>query len=162
MIKNINDTDMTERNHYDIYRKATKISIICDNNNIPISSKFYPANIHDTKTIESSIDNIKCSIRKNNRLHNYLIGDKGYIINKTNRIKLNNKYKINLITPHIKNQQDKLRKYFNNKLKTRYKIEHVFCSLDKFERLRFRYDRYLKFYESFHFFALISITYIKI
>ena len=113
--KNINGTDIIGRNHYDRYRKTIKIYIIYDNNNIPISSTFYPANIHDTKTIESSIDNIKCSIRKNNRFHNYLIGDKGYIINKTNRIKLNNKYKINLITHHRKNQQDKLRKYVNNK-----------------------------------------------
>ena len=73
MIKNINGTDIIGWNHYDRYRKATKLSIICqprglktlsescDNNNILISSTFYPANIHDTKTIESSIDNIKCS-----------------------------------------------------------------------------------------------------
>ena len=75
---------------------------------------------------------------------------------------MNNKYKINLITPYRKNQQDKLSTNAINKLKTRYKIEYVFCRLDKFERLRFRYDRYLRFYESFHFLALISITYIKI
>jgi transposase len=74
MIKNVSGEDGTGRNPSDRGRQATKMSIICDENQVPLSCTFYPANQSDCTTIEQSVDALK--VRP---VATTLVGDKGYI-----------------------------------------------------------------------------------
>ena len=67
MIKNIRGSDCIGRNHFDRNRFATKLSIVCDQNGIPVSSSFYQANVHDTKTLEQSIKFIQSNLLQDHR-----------------------------------------------------------------------------------------------
>jgi hypothetical protein len=58
MIKNNAGVDGTCYNHFDRNRKATKQSIICDQNHVPSSCSFYPANVSDVKTIIEQLNGI--------------------------------------------------------------------------------------------------------
>lgn len=155
MIKNYKGIDCIGKNHYDRNRKATKLSIICDQNKVPISVSFYGANIHDTKTIEESIKNINQNIFVDKRNTINIVGDKGYIINDNHKKIIYNRYKINIVTPYRKNQNKKNNKNEKRILKERYKIEHVFNDLDKFKYIKDRQNKYIKYYESFLYLGLI-------
>jgi len=155
MVKNHYGIDCTGYNHFDRNRKATKVSIICDSNKIPLAATYYKANKHDSTTIENTLDAIKCKIRKNNRFKTVLIGDKGYIIKKERREELRNIYKVELITPLRKNQKITKQKKPSDLMKDRYVIENVFCRLDKFKRIRYREDRHLTQFISFHELAIV-------
>ena len=67
MIKNMNGTECLGSNHYDKGRKAVKLSIICDNNKVPLSVSFYKANEYDVNTIDNSIKDIPLEIFNNKR-----------------------------------------------------------------------------------------------
>ena len=158
MIKNVLGSDSLGRNHYDRNRWATKQSIICDINKVPLSCSYYGANIHDVKTIEESLQKLTCKYRLDKRYVTNIVGDKGYIINQQKRSQLFNTYKMKLVTPKRCNQLHSVTKQTKALLKERYKVEHVFCRLDKFIRLRSRVDRYIDNYESFNYLAMVSIT----
>lgn len=155
MVKNHYGTDCIGRNHFDRNRKATKVSIICDINKVPLASTYYEANRHDATTIEDTIKALKCKIRKNNRYTTTLVGDKGYIINKNRKQELKRVFKVNLVTPLRKNMKGRQNSVL---MKDRYVIENVFCRLDKFKRIRNREDRYLTQFISFNELAIIIMT----
>ncbi len=155
MIKNYKGIDCKGRNHYDRNRQATKISIICDQNKVPVSVSFYGANIHDTKTIDESIKNINQNIFTDKRRVINIVGDKGYIINDGHKKIIYNRHKINIVTPYRKNQNKKNTKYERQILKDRYKVEHLFNDLDKFKYIKDRQNKYIKYYESFVYLALL-------
>jgi transposase len=71
------ETNVLGRNYQDKFKFGTKISVICDDNMIPISSVFFPSNIHDIKTIDNTLNAIPFSLTINNRFSFNLIGDKG-------------------------------------------------------------------------------------
>jgi hypothetical protein len=117
-------------------KKVTKISILCDKNKIITATSLFKINekekkfknkniktfVHDSKTIQETIDNTNKNI-----IIKKILGDGGY---KTNiKCKKNNKV-IKIITPNRKNQKNKLNnKKENKELKERYKIENVIGSL---------------------------------
>jgi hypothetical protein len=103
MIKNISGCDCVGRNPSDRGRLATKISIICDKNMIPVSCTEWPANVSDIKTLEKSVNNMSCPIKKDNRFKNYVIGDKGYVSKALTELLA--KSKIIKLTPHRKNSK---------------------------------------------------------
>ena len=70
-----------------------------------------------------------------------LIGDKGYIINKTFNYKENT---VNVITPLKKNSRNKFIHKNNKKLSYRYIIENTICSYKKDNRINTRKDRKIK------------------
>lgn len=162
MIKNINGSDMLGRNHFDRNRLATKMSVVCDQNKVPLSATFYQANNHDASTIESSLEAIPFKIHRNKKYHSILVGDKGYISKKEKKDHLKNTYRITLVTPFRKNQKGSLSSKESSFLKDRFKIEHLFCRLDKFARLRFRYERHIDTYKALNFIAMSSITFSKL
>ena len=96
MIKNIAGKDFLGKNPTDRGRNASKLSIICDSAQIPISACFYPANKTDVTTTMETVALINCRIRRDNRYCNTLVGDKGCISKdiaaslKAKRIKLLN------------------------------------------------------------------------
>lgn len=158
MIKNMNGTECLGSNHYDRGRKAVKLSIICDQNKVPLSVSFYKANIHDVNTINNSIKNLPNKIFNDKRRNTNIIADKGYIINKETQKKLYNENKIKIITPKRKNSKNNTTLKEKKLLKDRYKIEHVFKSLDNYRRILYIRDKKIINHESFTFLALLIIN----
>ena len=121
--------------------------MICTKNGIPISLICEPSNIHDINTVEYTINNRIIHL-KNIKIG----GDKGY---KSEKIKndLYNKYKINFITDHKKNSIKKNKDKDINFLRERYIIENLFSWLKNKRRIELRYDKTIKNYEQFTYFA---------
>ena len=159
-IRNIKGHDMIGRNYADKNRYGTKISVICDSNKIPLSVSVYPANVHDTQTINGSIDNLNINHKTPIKIN--LIGDKGYIINKNKRKLLKRNNNIKLITPIRKNQKAKITKGDKELLKTRCLVEHVFMFLKMKKRIHVRYDNSINSFNGFIYLALIMQYYTKI
>ena len=88
--------ECTGYNHYDRFRKATKLSCIVDKECVPISSVFYPANISDLTTLEGTLNNIQCQLTNDKRFHTNVIADKGYVCGEEMRRKMF-KRKMNLV-----------------------------------------------------------------
>ena len=76
MIKNIQGVDCVGKNPTDRGRLASKLSVICDCDQVPVSACFFPANKSDVTTTIDTVDSIACKIRKDNRYHNTLVADK--------------------------------------------------------------------------------------
>jgi hypothetical protein len=159
MIKNVQGYDCLGKNHFDRNRLATKVSLIVDKESVPLSCSFYPANEHDVTTIDNSINNIIGQIkrRKSKLIHN-LVGDKGYITNKQNKVKKHKHHTINIVTPYRKNQKQQTTVEENTLLQSRYIIENVFCRLKKFDRIAFRRDRSINSFKSFFYLGLVILT----
>jgi putative transposase len=158
MIKNIAGKDCLGKNPTDRGRNASKLSIICDSAQIPISACFYPANKTDVTTTMETVELIKCRIRRDNRYCNTLVGDKGYI-SKGIAAALKEK-RIKLLTPTKKNAKIKPILTVQQKcaLHRRHRVENFFCRLDKFKRLLMRHDRCISSFQSFHFLAFAVIV----
>jgi hypothetical protein len=157
MVTNHYGSDCIGYNHFDRHRKATKVSIICDDNKVPLSISFFKANVNDQKTINETLNALKCKIKPNNRHSNILVGDKGYIVNPKTKNELLKNNRIRLVTPFRKNQKAKNTKKDKEILSKRYKIEHIFLRLDKFSRIHYRKERKVDQFQAFHFIALISM-----
>jgi transposase len=169
MIKNYSGVDCLGRNHYaarkrasrraDRYRLATKVSIICDHHNVPISCSFYPANQNDTTTINKSVEQIVGVIKRpKSKLIHQIIGDKGYVVNPSIRKRRMNNIDFNIVTPYKKNQKKENTKHEKKLLEQRYKIENLFCRLKKLQRLYLRKDRCVSCYKSFFYIGMILVT----
>jgi hypothetical protein len=125
--------DNTSYDGYKIPNKrSVKLTVICNENKIPVAHLFSPSNIHDSKLIEPTIKNIKMPIKGSDNYPIKLIGDKGYISSATNRYKLKIK-KIQLITPLRKNYIKKPSNYNKNKklFSKRIVIEHLFNTIKR-------------------------------
>lgn len=157
MVKNIGGVDGLGKNPSDRGRLATKISVICDCDEVPISCCFYPANKQDVTTIVETVDNIACKIKEDGRTVITIAGDKAYTSKPASQV-LSSK-NIRLIAPLKANARKKFRKEEDaNILKQRWKIEHVFCRLDKFRRIQTRHDKRLAAYAAFNYLAMAVIV----
>ena len=158
LIKNVNGTDCVGRNPTDRGRLGTKVSIICDDNFVPISYSHYGANVADSTTILESYDFIECKIKIDNRNTINLIGDKGYIagaeeeILKSVRTNLLTPFKVNAVKTQYLSLEQRKRLY------KRHKIENVFCRMDKFRRIFYRHDRFVSSFASWHYLAMTIMT----
>ncbi len=133
-------------------KKITKLSIISNKKgfiysitNCEINNKFknYSTSVHDVKTINNSINNINNI--KNKSKYFVLLGDKAY---KTkNKYKLLNK-PIKIITPDKINSIIKNTNSNNKKLKLRIKVENVINNIKKFNRIKTKKNRKIKYYLS--------------
>ena len=151
MIKNVSGRECLGKNHFDRNRNATKVNVIMDNNNIPISHEIVSANIHDSRLTERTLNKIK-KFHKNT----YLMTDKGYINDKLKN-KLRRRH-ISMIYPKRINQHNKnLSANHQLELKNRINVEHMFAHLKACKRLRNRYDHTIK---AFHNFILLGFLYL--
>ena len=159
LIKNVNGTDCVGKNPCDRGRLGTKVSVICDDNFVPISYSHYGANVADSKTMLESYDAIVCKLKIDDRCTNNLIGDKGYIaaaeqeILKSVGTNLLTPFKVNaaLKTQYLSLEQRK-------QLYKRHKIENVFCRMDKFRRIFYRNDRFISSFANWHYLAMCIMT----
>jgi transposase len=159
MIKNVSGHDGLGKNPTDRGRLATKMSVICDTDQVPVSCTFYPANKPDVTTLLESVEAIACNVKKDGRYSTTLIGDKGYIckahaecLRRQKRMKVLTPTKTNAKTAKKMPQKDK------DSLRRRHRVENLFCRLDKFRRLHFRYERSLTSYKALNDIAMMIIT----
>ena len=155
MIKNINGSELIGRNHYDRYRFGTKINIISNVNGIPIGILVVPANKNDSTLTKDTINNICIDIKSY-----YLGTDKGYI-NKSVKKTLKDSHGIFLIYPCRKNQKKINTEYQQSILQDRYKIENFMAWIKQYKRIANRYDKTIKSFIGFLYFALTDIIFKK-
>ena len=146
-------------------KKVTKISLLCNEDkiitavvpfNINLTNKkfkneYIKTYVHDSKTIQKTIDKVDKNITIK-----HILGDGGY---KTKEeIKHNDKV-IKIITPNRKNQKNNLinNEEKNELCKKRYKVENVFSSIKmNNERIFLRKDRKLKHFMSWFYIACLE------
>jgi len=109
---------------------------------------------HDINGVQPTLNNITIKFTNRNKLK--IIGDKGYITSKYFNIG-NRKEKI--ICPKRKNQKTKNTNSEKKLLKKRYKIENLFASIKKYDRINVRKDRYISHYMSFVYIGLFDYLY---
>jgi hypothetical protein len=124
---------------YDGYKipnkRSVKLTVICNQDKIPIGHLFSPSNIHDSKLIVPTLNNIKVSIKGTDNYPIKLVGDKGYISSLKSRNNLRVK-KIQLVTPLRKNYISKPSNYNKNKklFNKRIIIEHIFNDIKRISK----------------------------
>lgn len=157
MVKNIGGCDCLGKNPSDRGRLATKISVICDSDEVPISCSFFPANQQDITTVVETVSNIACKTKTDGRMVLTIAGDKAYVSKHVSKALESNN--IRMVAPLKRNS---LRKPHKNSdidmFRNRWKIEHVFCRLDKFRRIQTRHDKRLAAYAAFNYLAMAVIV----
>jgi len=132
-------------------KKVTKLSVISDSSGQVYSSTLYDGKVHDSKTIEKSVEDLtKKSIYRSINL----IGDKGYHMKLENKRKVLDK-KITLVVPQKKNQKIRTSEAAKKLLKNRYTIENTIQTIKKYNRIDIRRDRLMITYKSFVYLALL-------
>lgn len=160
-IRNKNGKQLIGRNYQDKFKNGNKVTIVCDQNKVPLIVTTHRADIHDSKilrlskTINSSLTNIQTECNLNKIL---LVGDKGYMLkNKHKQIFL--RRNIKLVNPYRKNQKLKNSKSNEKRLKERHKVENLFGTLKQFKRIQLRYDSNIGSYKAFILMACLFIGY---
>jgi hypothetical protein len=149
MIKNRRGIDFLGPNHYDRFRLATKMSMICDINKIPLSTVFTPANIGDSEVIEPCLVKLRSErLRINNRFNHALVADLGYMKCKGFKDDMYNRYQVRLVHPYKCNQkfteQEKLNiKAAKEKERLQLKADKIQIRSDKIisDKLKTRKER---------------------
>lgn len=149
--------------------KSTKVSIVIDDNSIPIDYQITNSNNHDASIFINHIENIVqkypilCSDKK------IFIADAAYdsmnIRNKLKTCKLGilvcDKNKRNTKNPALLNKH-KINLHEKMLLNKRSKIEHVNNIIKKNKTINVRYDKYGSKYSSFVLISLIKLAFNKI
>ena len=148
MIKNLGGTEVVGRNPTDRGRLGSKVSVVCDNDRVPLGCVLYPANRNDCKTVEETLASIACPLKDDDRRTLHLVGDKAYgtkeiaAFLKSRSMRLVAESKKNARVPRKLTGADKA------KLKKRHKIENLFCRLKQFKRIRHRMDALASVFEA--------------
>jgi hypothetical protein len=145
-IQNMNCSDNNDNKYYYKIKskRQVKVSIICNNNNIPVSYEIHNPRNHDSTMIKPLIDKLTINLKNNTNL----VGDKGYICKKKKYMKKGKV--INLIVEPRKNQKkimnDKEKKIY----KLRYKVEQTFSHLKRsYKHISMINDRKLNNFKTF-------------
>ena len=154
LVKNVKGNEFVGKNPTDRGRLGSKISIVCDQNQVIIGATISGANVSDCSLTDPTLDDIRFPLKIDQSTTTYLVGDKGYSSARlSDSLKSRQKHPVHLIAPQKKNQrppnvectQDK----FKEVLKKRHVVENTFCSLKKFERLVRRRDESIGAFRSF-------------
>ena len=158
-IKNIGGTDCTGRNPTDRGRQGSKVSVLIDEFKVALSEPvIYPANVHDSKTIEDTIENVPFNLVVDKRSVTRIGADKAY--NGQPLFKRLIAKKVRVVTEPkagVKNPIP-VRQIDLSMFKKRVNIEHFFGIMKRFKRIRFRADRFVDNYKSFWYFAMARRT----
>ena len=146
IIQNYNGSNKEYINYYYkiVSKKQMKISVICDNNKIPLVWELSKPQKADIKGCIDMIPKLNVNLKKKS----YVIGDKGYIVKKKYYRNKNKNIKIisNKRKNQLKQNTEKEKKLLNN----RYIVEHCFGSLkSSYKRIRHIYDRNIENYDTF-------------
>ena len=143
-------------------KNVTALTVICDDNKLPLAVSYMAINKnktkagnntirHDIKGVQPTLNNIPINLKKYIKIN--LIGDKGYITQK--KYKVFNR-KVKMTCPKRKNQKTKNTKTEKIMLKDRHKIENLFASIKNYNRISLRRDKHIKNYMSFVYVGLMK------
>ena len=93
---------------------------------------------NDNRTVESSVKELKHYF-KDKEVN--VIGDKGYAMTLQDRVRLKNKYTVNMIYPNKRNQKAHTPDEYKPLLAVSYHIENLFADLKKYNRICRRQDK---------------------
>jgi hypothetical protein len=143
-------------------KNVTNLTIICDQNKLPLSVSCLATNkiiyngrktsVHEIKNVQNTLNNINLPIKDYINLN--LIGDRGYISQE--KFKIMGR-KLNTITPKRKNQHTKNTNKEKNLLKNRHIIENLFATIKSNNRLIIRKDKKLNNYLSFLYMNMLEL-----
>lgn len=136
-------------------KNVTSLTVICDDNKLPLAVSYMDINKnktkagyntirHDVNGIQPTLNNIPIKLKKYVKVN--LIGDKGYITQKKFRV-FNRQVK--MTCPKRKNQKTKNTKIEKRLLTNRHKIENFFASIKNYNRISLRRDKHILNYMSF-------------
>jgi hypothetical protein len=142
--------------------KVTKISIISDDFNIPISVITTTGSIHDSKILNDQLDVLNKKHKEIFNQNKIILADAAYdselLKNKVKDLNLGK-----LITPKNKRNSKITTNCENTNiyefllLKKRISIEHIINNYKQLRRCQLRYDKYIKSFNSFVYLASLSI-----
>lgn len=125
-----------------------------DQNGFPLSIFFMKGNYHDNSIFEKHIKDALILMPTNLKT---VIADKAYSSNKNYKL-LENK-NINHNIPPAKNMKIyKTYKYDKSKYVQRIKVEHIFGRLKNYKRFNSRYEKLLRNFSGFVYFAFSFIA----
>ena len=151
IIQNYNGCDKAYIDYYYkiVSKKQMKISVICDNNKIPLIWELSKPQKADIKGCINLIPKLNVNLKKKS----CVIGDKGYIVKK--KYYRNKNKNIKIVSNTKKNQLIQNTEKEKKLLKNRYLIENSFGSIkNSYKRIRHIYDRNIENYETFFIMAV--------
>lgn len=152
------------RNKFYKSKRGTKISIITDNLNVPISLQIEAGNLSDKSLLIDNLNNFYINtktyhLKDSNKHKQHFLADKGYDFKDIRQILKNKGYQL-LIDFNKRNTKDPSKiKKFSKKQKILYKkrihIERLFSHLKySVKRILIRFDKKI---ETFRLFVFISV-----
>ena len=154
-IKNIAGTDCTGKNPTDRGRLGSKISVIIDESKVSISEPTaFPANVHDSRTVEDTLANIPFNLTPDGRMVKRVGADKAYTSKALFKKLLDQKVRI--VSEPKKNAKNPvpIRNVDKAMFQKRINIEHYFGIMKRLKRLRLRYDGSIDHYKSFWYMGM--------
>ena len=144
-VKNIYGQDCIGRNPTDRGRSATKLSALVDQDGLPLSLVFFPANCHDVHTVESTLS---MTIKTGSKSYP-LYADKGYDSRAVRRTIAAHGY-----IDRVGKRRTVVHRVVNRR---RNIVERFFSWLDKSRRLLVRYDTWISSYEAWTWLACLRL-----
>jgi hypothetical protein len=141
---NCSDSDYIDYYYKIVSKKQMKLSVICDSNKIPL---VYELSKPQKSDIKGCIDMIP-KINNNLKKKSFIMGDKGYVVNK--KYYRNKNKNIKIVSNKRKNQLKQNTEKEKNLLKKRYLVENCFATIkNSYKRIGRIYDRKIKYFENF-------------
>ena len=161
-IKNVRGCDKLGKNPTDRGRNASKLSALTDKRGVPLSVVFECGNIHDSKLLQRTLNNIIIRRRNDKRRNRHMHVDKGYHgLDCSNQIKKFG-YTIKIPLKKKKGQpksKTTIESIKNNRIRS--KIEALFGWLDQYKLLYVRMEKYAEMYMGMTHLACACITMTK-
>ena len=145
-VKNVYGRDCVRRNPTDRGRMATKLSALVDQDGLPLSLVFFPANCNDMKTVKQTLD--EKILHTNSQP---LYADKGYDSRAVRATMQQHGY-----IDRVGKRRTVVHRLVNRR---RNVVERFFSWLDKSRRLIMRYDAHIASYESWTWLACLRLLY---
>lgn len=152
IIRNIGGIEDISYNHKIKSKRGTKVSIIVNSKGMPLSIHIANSNYHDVSLVLPSY----YKMNKSTKIKN-LIGDKGYMSNKTKEY-LKNKHNVTYLYPDKKNTLNPMAEDEKLKVKSRSINENSFSWMTQYRRLTCRFEKYTKTFTSFIYLAFCNVT----
>lgn len=159
-IQNINCNKNDTYKSFKLHKQAMRLSIIVDKNRIPLTYSIHPAYNNDSYLGFELAKTLKLNDNK----EHYLVGDKGYYMNKLKKDYLLKNNKLKLLVPkkkykkNTKSTQVHHSAHMKQLLKNRIVIEHTNSIIHRsFKRIHQIYEKTKNSYDAFIKLALICM-----
>ena len=151
MVNNSKGRDLIGVNPLYKKKKVTKISCVIDIKKHILAVVPFVSTKHDSTTVVDTLNAVPISLKPQKHCRLNLIGDAAYL--NTKKYYTYGEKKINLITPYRKNMNRHHSLFDRSKLRSRFRVEHTFQQLKKYNRINLRQDKLLCTYMNFMYMA---------